>query len=271
MTILAKDISGFLENASWIRRMFELGAELKARHGAENVYDFSLGNPDLPAPPEVGKALREFAEHAGEPFAFGYMPNGGFPELRKSLARHLSAEQGVELGADDVILTNGAAGALNTFFRATLDRDSEVLTFAPYFVEYGFYCANQGAKLIVVNAMPDTFAPDLAALEKAINERTRAVLINSPHNPTGAVYSEEDLRALVAILERKSAEFGHPIWLVSDEPYRFLTYDGTEVPSVLPLYPYAVVISSLSKNLSMHHTHHRLQQDFSQTFSFSFP
>lgn len=251
MTVLSKSMESYLENASWIRRMFELGSELKAKHGAENVFDFSLGNPDLPAPPEVAAALREFADHAEEPFAFGYMPNGGFPWLRAKLATHLSEEQGLPLSAEDVILTNGAAGALNTFFRAVLDPGSEVLTFAPYFVEYGFYCANHGGKLIPVPAKPENFAPDIEQLEKNISPATRALLINSPHNPTGVVYTAEELKEIVRVLETKSREYGHPIWLIADEPYRFLAYDGATVPSVLPLYPYAVAISSLSKNLSM--------------------
>lgn len=251
MTILAKNIANHLNDASWIRKMFELGGKLKAEHGAENVYDFSLGNPDLPAPPQVGEALVKFAGRAGEPFAFGYMPNGGFPWLREKLAEELSREQGVALSGEDVILTCGAAGGLNAFFRAVLDPGSEVLTFAPYFVEYGFYCENHGATLKVARSRPADFSPDLDALERAINENTRAVLINSPHNPTGAVYSQSDLVALSRLLETKSQRYGHPVWLVADEPYRFLTYDGVKVPSVLPLYPYAAAISSLSKNMSL--------------------
>lgn len=251
MTILAESVAGYLENASWIRRMFELGGRLKAEHGAENVYDFSLGNPDLPAPPEVGEGLAEFAAHAGEPFAFGYMPNGGFPWLREKLAKHLSKEQNVKLGAEDVILTCGAAGGINAFLRATLNPGEEVLTFAPYFVEYGFYCENHGGKLKAVPSVKGSFAPDIDALEKGITRNTRAVLVNTPHNPTGTVYSGKTLEALAHLLENKSQEYGKPIWLISDEPYRFLVYDGATVPSVLPLYPYAVAISSLSKNMSM--------------------
>lgn len=251
MTVLAKNVAADLANASWVRRMFEAGIQLKAKYGAENVYDFSLGNPDLPAPAAVGEGLRAFAEHAGEPFAFGYMPNGGFPWLREKLAAHLSGEQGVKLGAEDVILTCGAAGGLNAFLRAVLDPGEKVLTFAPYFVEYGFYVSNHGGELVPVPSRPENFAPDLAALERAIDEKTRVVLINSPHNPTGAVYSRADLQALAALLENKSQQYGRPIWLVADEPYRFLAYDGAEVPSVLPLYPYAVAVSSLSKNMSL--------------------
>lgn len=251
MNILSESVNGYLENSSWIRRMFELGLKLKAERGEENVQDFSLGNPDLPAPAAVGKALQEIAARAHEPFAFGYMPNGGFPSLRQKLAKHLGKEQGVNINGDDVILGCGAAGALNAFFRAVLNPGDEVLTFAPYFVEYQFYCENHGAKLIAVPAQAKTFAPNLAALEKNITPKTRAVLINSPHNPTGVVYSQKELKALANLLENKSQEQGHPIWLIADEPYRFLVYDNIAVPSVLPLYDYAVAISSLSKNMSL--------------------
>lgn len=251
MTVLSDSVAGYLENASWIRRMFELGAQLKAAHGAENVYDFSLGNPDLPAPRAVAEGLQEFTKHADEPFAFGYMPNGGFPWLREKLARYLSEEQNVQLTGEDVILTCGAAGGLNSFLRAIINPGEEILTFAPYFVEYGFYCENHGGRLKAVPAFKDTFAPDLDALEKAITPATRAVLINTPNNPTGAIYSSHALAALAHLLENKSQQYGHPIWLISDEPYRFLAYDGAVVPSVLPLYAYAVAISSLSKNMSM--------------------
>lgn len=251
MSILASSVQGYLGNSSWIRRMFEAGGQLKAQYGAENVYDFSLGNPDLPAPPKVGEALSEMADRAGEPFAFGYMPNAGFPWLRQQLAEHLSREQNVSLEASDVMLSCGAAGGLNAFLRAVLDPGEELISFAPYFVEYGFYVANHGGIFKSVMSRPDTFSPDLEALEAAIGPKTRVLLINSPHNPTGAVYSLEDLMALAALLENKSQEYGRPIWLVADEPYRFLAYDGVEVPSVLPLYPYAVAVSSFSKNLSL--------------------
>ena len=199
----------------------------------------------------MGEGLRRFAEHAGEPFAFGYMPNAGFPWAREQLAAHLSKEQGVDLEANDVLLTCGAAGGLNAFLRAVINPGEKMLTFAPYFVEYGFYVANHGGSLQAVMSRPGTFEPDLDALEEAIDEKTRVVLINSPHNPTGVVYSRKAVTSLCRLLENKSEQYGHPIWLIADEPYRFLTYDGVEVPSVLPLYQYAVVISSFSKNLSL--------------------
>lgn len=251
MNIVSDKVMGYMENSSWIRRMFELGGKLKAEYGEENVQDFSLGNPDLPVPKEVINALQNFIEHAGEPFAFGYMPNGGYTQLRQKLAAHLSGEQGVNLAGEDVILSCGAAGALNAFFRAVLNPGDEIITFAPYFVEYGFYCENHGGKLITVPSIKKTFQPDIDALEKAITEKTKVVLINSPHNPTGVIYNEKALQAITNLLENKSQQFGHPIWLVADEPYRFLAYDGAKVPGILPLYPYSVVISSLSKNMSL--------------------
>ncbi|MBQ9452117.1 MAG: pyridoxal phosphate-dependent aminotransferase [Desulfovibrio sp.] len=251
MSILAESVSGYMQNASWIRRMFEAGGQLKARFGADKVYDFSLGNPDLPAPPAVARGLRDFAAHAEEPFAFGYMPNGGFAWAREKLAAHLSKEQGVALTAEDVILGCGAAGMFNAFLRAVINPGEEMLGIAPYFVEYGFYVANHGGTFRAVMSKKDNFAPDLNAIEEAITPNTRVLLINSPNNPTGAVYSKKELTAIADLLTTKSQQYGRPIWLVADEPYRFLAYDGTVVPSVLPLYSYAVVISSFSKNLSL--------------------
>ncbi len=251
MTLLSQRVAGYMENASWIRRMFEAGAQLKAKYGPENIYDFSLGNPDLPPPPAVAEGLRKFSEMANEPFAFGYMSNGGYPWAREQLAAHLSIEQDISLTADHVLLSCGAAGGLNAFFRAVLNIGEEVLAFAPYFVEYGFYTENHNATFRSVPSMPDTFAPDLEALEAAISDKTRILLINSPNNPTGAVYNKQEIQGIIGVLNRCSQKFGKPIWLVADEPYRFLAFDGIEVPSVLPLYPYSVVVSSFSKNLSL--------------------
>ncbi len=251
MELLSRTVQGYVANSSLIRRMFEAGIELKKKYGPENVYDFSLGNPDLPAPKAVVDGIRAFADKAGEAFAFGYTPNAGAPWAREALARWVSEDQGVKVEASDVLLSAGAASALNAFLKAVLNPGEEVITFAPYFVEYGFYVANHGGTLSTVPSKPETFSPDVDALERAMSEKTRAVLINSPHNPTGAVYTRDELAALVELLERKSQEYNHPVWLISDEPYRFLAFDGAVVPSVLPLYRYAVCISSFSKNLSL--------------------
>ncbi len=251
MELVADKINEYLENASWIRRMFECGIQLKKDHGAENVCDFSLGNPDLPAPAAVGNGLNELLGKSGEPMAFGYMPNGGFAWAREKLAEHLSGEQGVKLGGDDVLLTCGAAGGINAFFRAVLNPGEEVLAIAPYFVEYGFYVENHGGRLRAVPAVKDSFKLDLEAIEAAISEKSRAIIVNSPNNPSGVIYSRDELKNLTALLARMSEKFGRPIWVVADEPYRFLAYDGVEVPSLLSMYPYSVVISSFSKNLSI--------------------
>ncbi|MDO5537444.1 MAG: pyridoxal phosphate-dependent aminotransferase [Desulfovibrionaceae bacterium] len=251
MQLLSETVQGYLANSSMIRRMFEAGIELRKKYGPENVYDFSLGNPDLPAPARVVDGLKAFAEKADQPFAFGYTPNAGAPWAREALAKWLSEDQGVSLEAGDVLISVGAASALNAVLKAIFNPGEELLTFAPYFVEYGFYVSNHGGVLSTVPSRPETFAPDVEALEKAMSPKTRAVLINSPHNPTGAVYTLEELKEICALLERKSEEYGHPVWLISDEPYRFLAYDGIEVPSVLPLYRFAVCVSSFSKNLSL--------------------
>lgn len=251
MKILATDIQGYLEHSSMIREMFEAGRQLKAQYGEDAVCDFSLGNPDLPAPAAVRDGLAALSKDAEKPFTFGYMPNAGYPSAREALAEHLSKEQGVPISPEGLILSCGAAGGMNALFRAILEPGDEVLCPAPYFVEYGFYVANHGGQLKTVPALPPEFDLDLDGMEQAIGPKTRAVIINSPNNPTGALYSRETLMKLAEILTRKSREFGRPILLVSDEPYRFLCYDCAEVPSVLPLYPYSVVISSFSKNLSL--------------------
>lgn len=250
MSLVTKAIAGQLQSGSWIRRMFEAGAALKKQYGEDAVCDFSLGNPDLPAPAAVADGLKEILKKADQPFAFGYMPNAGFPWAREALAKHLSVEQGVPLTGDDVILTCGAAGALNVVFKTIIEPGDEVLAIAPYFVEYGGYAGNHCGVLKAVPSLPDTFELDFVGLEKAIGPKTRALIINSPNNPTGQVYSRESLVTLSALLLRKSEENGRPIFLLLDEPYRFLAFDG-DVPAALPLYKYAILASSFSKNLSL--------------------
>jgi len=251
MSVLSPQVADYLDKASWIRRMFEAGSELKQKFGAEKVYDFSLGNPDLPPPPEISRGLEELSRTVSRPYALGYMPNAGLPGVRLALARAVSREQGVDLAAEHVLVTCGAAGGLNVFFRAVLSPGDEVVCPAPFFVEYSFYVQNYQGSLVPVPARPISFDLDLAAMERALTPRTRAVLINSPNNPTGQVYTREELAELVRIIDKRSREFGRPILLISDEPYRFLTYEDTVVPPVMSLYPYSLVASSYSKSLSM--------------------
>ena len=251
MQLLSKQLEGQVRNSSMIRTMFEQGIELRKKFGADAVCDFSLGNPDLTPPPAIIEEMKELCETVARPAGLGYMPNAGYPDVRQALAEHLSVEQQTAVGAEHVVVTGGAAGGLNAFFRAVLTPGEEVLCPAPYFVEYGSYCGNYGGVLQPVPSLKPSFRLDLAAFEAAITEKTRAVIVNSPNNPTGVIYTREELVALAKILDNATAKYGRPVYLVSDEPYRFLAFDGAEVPAILPLYTYSVVIGSFSKNLAL--------------------
>jgi aspartate aminotransferase len=248
MTI-AKKIEATIAGSSWIRRMFEEGAELKKQFGADKVYDFSIGNPNLPPPDKFSETLRDIVSTCGLD-AHCYMPNTGYPAVCGSVAEFLSREQGVAVADTDVLMTCGAAGALNIALKTILDPGDEVLTPVPCFVEYGFYADNHGGVLKTFPSRPD-FQLDLAALSAAVTPRTKAVLINSPHNPTGVVYTAETIRALGALLEEKSRALGRTIYLISDEPYRKIVYDGVSVPSIFAAYPEAIIGTSYSKDISI--------------------
>lgn len=246
---VARRVREAMERSSWIRRMFEEGARLKAEFGEDNVFDFSLGNPNLEPPEAFRRVLRELAVEE-RPGCHGYMPNAGYPKVREAVAAQVSREQGVSLEGRHVVMTVGAGGALNAVFRAILEPGDEIVVPRPYFVEYGFYAENHGGVLQVVPTTED-FDLRIDALEAAFSPRTRAVLLNSPNNPTGKVYSRENLRQLADLIARKSAQWGRVIYLISDEPYRKIVYDGVEVPGVFPLFPNCVVCTSYSKDLSL--------------------
>ena len=229
--------------------MFEEGAELKKKYGPENVFDFSLGNPNLPPPDKFTEVLRDVVGTCGLD-AHCYMPNTGYPQVCGSVADFLTQEQGVRVESTDVLMTCGAAGALNVALKTILDPGDEVLTPVPCFVEYGFYADNHGGVLTTAASRPD-FQLDLDALAAAITPKTKAVLINSPNNPTGAVYSAESLKALGELLAEKSREHGRTIYLISDEPYRKVVYDGVTVPSVFAAYPDSIIGTSYSKDISI--------------------
>ncbi|MBR2345285.1 MAG: pyridoxal phosphate-dependent aminotransferase [Lentisphaeria bacterium] len=250
MHLLTDEVKGFLSNSSMIRRMFEAGIELKKQYGAENVYDFSLGNPDLPPPPEIKAAMQELTDVSDQPFAFGYMPNAGEVSARAALAKLVSKEQNMPVPPENIIVTCGAAGGINAFFRAVLNRGDEVICPAPYFVEYGFYAGNFGGILKPVPARKD-FSLDIDALSAAINANTRAVILNSPNNPTGKIYTRSELAAVAELLRDARRKFGRMIYIVADEPYRFLNFDRVEIPSLLDLYDGSVAIGSFSKSLSL--------------------
>ncbi|MFO7860252.1 MAG: pyridoxal phosphate-dependent aminotransferase [Desulfosalsimonas sp.] len=246
---IARKMADFIEKSSWIRKMFEEGARLKAIHGADNVFDFSLGNPNLEPPDEVRDHLEQVAADPASGL-HAYMPNTGYPHVRKAVADFLGQEQGIEITENEIIMTCGAAGGLNIVLKAILDPDDEVITPAPYFVEYGFYADNHGGRLVAVPTRPD-FTLDVAAIEAAITPKTRAVVINSPNNPTGQVYSAQNLAELGQCLEKKSREINRRIYLVSDEPYRKIVYDNIEVPGVFDCYADSVMATSYSKDLSL--------------------
>ncbi len=246
---IAGRIENIIANASWIRKMFEAGAHLKEEHGPENVFDFSLGNPNLEPPENFQKALSRAASD-NRPGIHGYMPNTGYPDTRRAVAENLSQEQDAPVTEDNVIMTCGAAGALNVIFKTILDPDDEVITPAPYFVEYGFYADNHGGKLKTVPSHAD-FTLDIDGIAAAITEKTKAVLINSPNNPTGQVYSGDSLKKLGKCLKEKSEQMGRTIYLVADEPYRKLVYDGIDVPSIFSCYNESIIATSYSKDLSI--------------------
>jgi aspartate aminotransferase len=248
MTVSTR-IKTALESASWIRRMFEEGAELKARLGPDRVMDFTLGNPDLEPPPEF---KQELAAAALDPRRglHGYMHNAGLLETRRLLAGHLHGLHGLPFQPEDLVLTCGAGGALNIILKALLDPGEEVVVFAPYFPEYLFYADNHGGVVRVVETDYE-FHLDLNRLEAALTPRTRAVLVNSPNNPTGQIYDEASLKELGALLGRHSQGQARPVYLVADEPYRRLVYDGVEIPSVFAAYAHTLLATSFSKDLSI--------------------
>ncbi len=251
MNLLSPEITNYTANSSMIRKMFEAGIELKKQYGADRVFDFSLGNPDLAPPASVKKALQNLVKTIDKPFSMGYMPNAGYAETRTVLAEKVSEEQQVKTPASNIIVTCGAAGGLNIFFRAVLSPGDEVMCPSPFFVEYGFYAGNFGGKLVPVKTKLPSFSLDIAAMEKAITPKTRAVIINSPNNPTGQIYTQKELKALATVLRKHSKLNGRTIYLISDEPYRFLNFDQADIPSVFALYDASVVIGSFSKSLSL--------------------
>jgi aspartate aminotransferase len=248
MTI-SKKIENIIAGSSFIRKMFEEGARLKAQYGADNVYDFSLGNPNVPPPEKFNEVLRDIIGTCGLD-DHCYMPNTGYPMVCGSVADYLAKEQQAPVTAKDVIMTCGASGALNVALKAVLDPGDEVLTPIPCFVEYKFYADNHGGVLKTVATRPN-FELDPDAIAAAITAKTKVFLINSPNNPTGQVYSAESLKSLAEILEQKGREFNRTIYLLSDEPYRKIVYDGVEVPSIFTAYPNSILGTSYSKDISI--------------------
>ena len=244
-------MQGLVNNNSVIRQMFEEGQKMAAEYGAENVYDFSLGNPNVPAPKKVEETIEKLLKEEDPLVLHGYMSNAGFPDVRKKVADSLNKRFGTSFTAENIMMTVGAAGGLNCALKALIDPGDEVMTFAPFFLEYRNYTANYGGVLIMSEPDTATFQPDLEDFRAKLTPKTKAVIINNPNNPTGVIYSEETIKNIAGILEEKQKEYGHPIFIISDEPYRELVYTDAKVPYITKYYRNTIVGYSFSKTLSL--------------------
>lgn len=249
--VISEQMLAATKNNSVLREMFEEGRRLAAIHGKDKVFDFSLGNPYFPAPEEVKEAILDIIENEDSNLTHGYMSNAGYPDVRRAVADSLNRRFSTSFDENNVIMTVGAAGGLNVILRVLLDPGDEVILLAPYFMEYRNYIVNQRGVPVPVMVSMEDFQPDAEAVGRAITPKTKALIINSPNNPSGVVYSEESIKKLAAVLEAKSKEIGHPIFLISDEPYRELAYDGIEVPWLTHYYRNTVIAYSWSKALSL--------------------
>ena len=249
--MISEKMVDLVKNSSVIRKMFEEGMRLAEIYGAENVFDFSIGNPNVAAPDAVKQVIHELLDEETSQVVHGYMNNAGYEEVRDRIAESLNKRFGTNFTRGNLIMTVGAAGGLNIIFKALLNPEEEVMTFAPFFGEYRSYVSNYDAKLIVVSPNTETFQPNLKEFEEKITKKTKCVIVNSPNNPTGVIYSEDTIIKLAEILEKKQKEFGTDIYLVSDEPYRELVYTDQEVPYLTKYYKNTIVGYSFSKSLSL--------------------
>ena len=249
--MIAKHIKETINSkgASVIRKMFEEGIILKKKHGDDAVFDFTLGNPDLDPPKKVVDAIQEEAKDTSHG-CHGYMPNAGYPFVREAIAQKITKEQGVAVKGENVIMTVGAASALNCVFKAILNPSDEVIVPAPFFAEYRHYAKNHGGNLVEVPSKSD-FSLDLKEIKAHLSEKTAAVLINNPNNPTGKIYSEDEIKSLAEILRENLKKTGRVTYLVCDEPYRAIVYDGAKVAPAFKFYENTVIVSSFAKDLSL--------------------
>ena len=249
--MIAEKMRPLVENNSAIRAMFEEGKRLAAIYGPENVYDFSLGNPNVPAPEAVNRAITDIVAEEASTMVHGYMSNAGFEDVRDTVAQSLNRRFGTQFHLENILMTVGAASGMNVIIKTVLAPGDEVIVFAPYFMEYGAYVRNYDGVLVTVSPDTSSFQPNISELKEKITRRTKAVIINTPNNPTGVVYSSETLEQIAAVMKAKEEEYRTSIVLISDEPYRELAYDGVEVPYVTPFYHNTVVCYSYSKSLSL--------------------
>ncbi|MBQ7409809.1 MAG: pyridoxal phosphate-dependent aminotransferase [Clostridia bacterium] len=249
--MISEKMKMLVKNNSVIREMFEEGKKLAKTYGEENVYDFSLGNPSVPAPKEINETIKKIVDSEDSCKVHGYMSNSGFEDVRGKIAGSLNKRFNTDFTSNNIIMTVGAASGLNIVLKSILNQDEEVIVFTPYFMEYKNYINNYDGKVVEVKCKEPNFEPNLDEFERKITPKTRAVIINTPNNPTGAIYSEEVLKSLSDIMVKKEKEFNNTIFLISDEPYRELVYDDTVVPYVTKFYNNTFVVYSYSKSLSL--------------------
>ncbi len=249
--MLSSSINSALRGSSVIRAMFNEGREMAAKFGAENVYDFSLGNPVTPAPEKIGTEIKRVIDSYDSLTIHGYMANAGYIEVRDKIADNLNRRFDTKFSGKNIVMSVGAAGGMNAIMKSIIDPDDEILVIKPYFGEYRGYVTNFGGKIVECESFKDSFQPDLADIESKINKRTKGIIINTPNNPTGVIYTDETLKALSALLLKKEKELGTDIYLISDEPYRELVYDGVKENFLTGFYHNTFVVYSFSKSLSL--------------------
>ena len=249
--MISNKMKKLVKNNSVVREMFEEGKRLKKIYGDDKVFDFSLGNPNVPAPKEVNEEIKKNVDNEDSVFLHGYMSNSGYLDVREKIANSINHKFNTNFSSKNIIMTVGAASGLNIVLKSIIDKEDEVIVFAPYFSEYNNYIENYDGVVVPIKVEEDTFYPNLDTLKNTINSRTKAVLINTPNNPTGVIYSEELIRGISKVLEEKQKELGIDIYLISDEPYRELVYDEIEVPYVTKYYKNTFVVYSFSKSLSL--------------------
>jgi len=249
--MISKKMKASLASSSVIREMFEEGNRLAKIHGPENVFDFSIGNPNVKPPERVKTAIKEILDEEDANFVHGYMSNSGYPDVREAIAQDLNKKHGLNLSFKNIAMSVGAGGGLIVVFKTILDPGDEVITFAPYFGPYRAYIDDCQSKLVIAESHKGTFEPNLVTLEAAITPKTKALIINNPNNPTGVVYKEDIIKGIAELLTKKSEEYGHTIYVVSDDPYREIVYDNIEVPYMLNYYTSTFAVYSYSKSLSL--------------------
>lgn len=249
--MISKKMQSLVQNSSVIRAMFEEGNRLAKLYGPENVFDFSIGNPSVAPPPEIAQAVHSILAEEEPLTVHGYMNNSGYEQVRQAIADQLNRAHGCALSWQNIVMTCGAAGGLNALLKTLLNPGDEVIVFAPFFGEYTHYVHNYDGELVALPTHPDTFLPDLEALRAGITARTKAIILNTPNNPTGVVYPAGLLEEMADILEEKQREFGSSIYVISDEPYREIVYDGVQVPFILDYFRNGLIGYSYSKSLSL--------------------